>query len=76
MFSLADNSDVKEFVVPLIRDLLDKNFKRLEMGRYLSELPAVSGSSSFFDDFLAYCLSKEWTHFINVCVSEKDISYA
>ena len=60
---------MKKFVIPLVRDLLEKNFKRLQMGRYLSELPPGTGNSAFYDDFLIYCLSKEWTHFIKISVS-------
>ncbi|XP_076823781.1 neurobeachin-like protein 1 isoform X1 [Clavelina lepadiformis] len=66
--SINESSNVKEFVVPLIRDLLDKNFERLNMGRYLSELPPTTGSSRFFEEFLAYCVSTEWTSFIKTCV--------
>ncbi len=66
---MADDSNTKDFVVPLIRDLLDKNFERLQMSPHLSELPPTSGSSRFFDDFLDYCVSKEWATFIGNCVS-------
>ena len=57
--------------MPLIRDLLDKNYERLDMSPYLSELPPTTGSATFFEDFLDYCVSKEWTAFIATCVSER-----
>ncbi|XP_078489274.1 neurobeachin-like protein 1 [Ciona intestinalis] len=69
------DSNVKEFVVPLIRDLLDKNFERLTMGPYLSELPPTTGSHRFFDDFLEYCQSNEWTTFISACVEPNSSEY-
>nr|CAB3264213.1 neurobeachin-like protein 1 [Phallusia mammillata] len=66
--SIKDDSDVKEFVVPLVRDLLDKNFERLNMSPHLSELPPTTGSPRFYEDFLQYCVSHEWKSFIKNCV--------
>jgi len=65
---VSDDTHVKEFVVPLIRDLLDNNFERLHMAPHLSELPPTSGSPSFFEDFIEYCVSNEWKVFITNCV--------
>lgn len=58
-----------EFVVPLIRDLLDQNYERLGMGKYLSTMPPTSGSATFYEDFVKYSENDEWINFINKHVS-------
>ncbi|XP_077975013.1 neurobeachin-like protein 1 isoform X3 [Styela clava] len=69
--SIKDDTHVVKFVVPLIRDLLDKNYEVLALGQFLNDLPPTSGSATFFDDFVKYCQSKEWIQFINKHVQHK-----
>jgi len=62
--SLIENRDQYSFLMPVMKALVDKCLDLLNMETYLPTLPSTTASPTFFDDFKKYCLSQEWTHFM------------
>lgn len=53
------------WLVPLVRTLLDRAYGPLGLQWGLPSLPPTNGSPTFFEDFQAFCVTKEWRHFID-----------
>ncbi|XP_078323505.1 neurobeachin-like protein 1 isoform X4 [Crassostrea virginica] len=62
--AVRDKTDTYSFLIPVMKALLDKASNLLNLDLLLPDLPPTNHSPAFFDDFKTYCLSKQWTEFI------------
>ena len=65
-----DKTDTYSFLIPVMKALLDKASNLLNLDLLLPDLPPTNHSPAFFDDFKTYCLSEQWTEFIENYVSK------
>ena len=61
---ISDNKDQYNFLMPVMKALIDKCYGLLEIKTYLPNLPNTNNSPSFFDDFKTYCVTDEWKEFV------------
>ncbi|CAH1788242.1 unnamed protein product [Owenia fusiformis] len=57
--------DNYQFVIPVMKALIEKSYEVLNMSLHLPSLPPTTMSPTFFDDFKSYSKSEEWRTFIS-----------
>ncbi|XP_069107826.1 neurobeachin-like protein 1 isoform X1 [Argopecten irradians] len=67
--AVTENTDNYSFLIPVLKALIDKAFDLLNLDLHLPNLPPTARSPTFFDDFRAYCLTEEWTVFVESYVN-------
>ncbi|OWF44124.1 neurobeachin-like protein 1 isoform X3 [Mizuhopecten yessoensis] len=67
--AVTENTDNYSFLIPVLKALIDKAYDLLNLDLHLPNLPPTARSPTFFDDFRAYCLTDEWTVFVESYVN-------
>ncbi|VDI12757.1 Hypothetical predicted protein [Mytilus galloprovincialis] len=62
--AVKDKTDNYSFLITVMKALIEKAHTLLSLDMQLPNLPTLSRSPSFFDDFKSYCFSEEWKIFM------------
>ena len=60
-----EQSDHYNFLIPVMKALVEKCHDLLNMKTYCPRLPNPSQGPAFFDDFKVYCQDSEWRSFMD-----------
>lgn len=66
---MTENGEHYNFLIPVMKALVDKCGDLLNMKTYLPGLPMTHLSATFFDDFKKYIHHEEWRSFMRKQVS-------
>ena len=64
LFAFPGNLDHYNFLIPVMKALIEKCTDLLNLTTYLPNLPSTQTSPTFYDDFKDYCLQDEWRSFM------------
>ncbi|XP_076087925.1 neurobeachin-like protein 1 isoform X3 [Mytilus galloprovincialis] len=62
--AVKEKTDNYSFLITVMKALIEKAHTLLSLDMQLPNLPTLSRSPSFFDDFKSYCFSEEWKIFM------------
>ena len=67
------HEDQYNFLMPVMKALVDKTRGLLDMDALLPQLPTTFMSPTFYDDFKVYSQSSEWRNFMEKMVWNKSL---